>query len=530
MKTLSKAAETTLLTAIEKAATYVNGGMAPNDAIIKSAGEHNIPAGHIDLMVHAYNTGRTTKQRETGENTIEKAADFPIADANVIKEALFPSQVKTSQEILTEDAVSIDYAISPKGMLARRLAQQNKQAAAAHSWGEPTWTPPPKADTGTTERKRYSEKIAATREYEEARRVAAALYQKAAVAMEKLATYFREPGHMAFYDVMAETEMRVGADGVNVLKKLAEVYPYLEKQAGTSLAHFGECEPVNMVVDIIDAVAQYADAQKYAASKQPVEPCKKSAPVFTTDSIMTKVDPLRLKQAAINGVDTIYLPDGREQRVIAQEGPLPAGAAADGIPAGFLPFGSAKPLPPSPDEALKKKLTEAEKALQEAQRNPAAPPPNAASAVTQKLLSPFSATSGSINRLGTSIAASLTTPNPEAEKAQVGSAYKQLTDPDHELQLRNIRAKSTLNDLVMNDPVISGYDPAEISLAFNEIAEIAPDISDSPVVMQALLRKRLEQGALSDFEIKQLMDVATSRGDMRLRNLQARKLENELVS
>jgi hypothetical protein len=527
MKTLSKAAETTLLTAIEKAATYVNGGMAPNDAIIKSAGDHNIPAGHIDLMVHAYNTGRTTKQRETGENTIEKAADFPIAEADVIKEALFPSQVKTSQELLTEDAVSIDYAVSPKGMLARRLAQQNKQAAATHSWGEPTWTPPPKADTGTTERKRYSEKIAATREYEEARRLASALYQKAAVAMEKLATYFREPGHMAFYDVMAETEMRVGADGVNVLKKIAAVYPYLEKQASTSLAHFGDCEPVNMVVDIIEAVTQYADAQKYAASKQPVEICKKIEPVFITDSIMNKVDPLRLKQAAINGVDTIYLPDGREQRVREDAAAL----GGDGIPAGYSPFGAAKPLPPSPDEALKKKLTESEKALQEARKTPAVAPPNLASGAVQKLLSPFSAGHGAINRLGTSLAASMTTPeDPEKAKARVGGAYKQLTDPDHELQLRNIRAKSTLNDLVMNDPVISGYDPAEISLAFNEISEIAPDISDSPVVMQALLRKRLEQGQLSDFEIKQLMDVASSRGQMRKTHLETKQLERDLVS
>jgi hypothetical protein len=84
MQSLSKAAEQKLIAAIEKAASLVNTGTAPNDAIIKSAAEANIPAGHINLMVHAYNTGRTTKQREQGSDPLEKAADFQLADAETV--------------------------------------------------------------------------------------------------------------------------------------------------------------------------------------------------------------------------------------------------------------------------------------------------------------------------------------------------------------------------------------------------------------------------------------------------------------
>ena len=144
MQPLSKEAEQKLIGAIERAAGYVNEGMAPNDAIVKSASESHIPAGHLNLMVHAYNTGRTTKQREQGEGTLEKAADFQLADADVVRDRLFPKDVKTAAQIELAHVVSTDYAVSPTGMLQRRKAAMAKEAAAAVALPEKTWTPPPR--------------------------------------------------------------------------------------------------------------------------------------------------------------------------------------------------------------------------------------------------------------------------------------------------------------------------------------------------------------------------------------------------
>jgi hypothetical protein len=81
MKKISKDAENKLMQAIEKTAVLVNDGMGPSDAIAKAASEDRIPPGHINLMVHAYNTGRTTRQRQDGSSVFEKVADFPLADA-----------------------------------------------------------------------------------------------------------------------------------------------------------------------------------------------------------------------------------------------------------------------------------------------------------------------------------------------------------------------------------------------------------------------------------------------------------------
>ena len=178
MQSLSKAAEQKLISAIEQAAGFVNSGMSPNDAIVKSAAAANIPAGHINLMVHAYNTGRTTTQREQGDDTLEKAADFQLADADAVMAQLYPATVKTSAEIAREHVVSVDYAVSPAGMLARRRAQQEKAAAAQVALPEKTYVPYPRDEQAAVER-RYSQKRAEQLAQEELRRQSTAAYTKA---------------------------------------------------------------------------------------------------------------------------------------------------------------------------------------------------------------------------------------------------------------------------------------------------------------------------------------------------------------
>lgn len=636
MRTLSQAAEEKLLAAIEKAAAYVNDGMAPNAAIIKSASESNIPSGHINLMVHAYNTGRTTKQRESGENTLEKAADFALADADTVLDALFPKQVKTSQAIEREAVVSTEYAVSPKGLLARRIDQQQKAASAQHIWPASTYVRPPRDDKEEA-RRQYSQKVAEQRDYEELRRVAASEYQKAAAAMEELHTYFRRPGNMSFGDAVAETELRIGGDGVSVLKKVAAVYPHLEKQASTNLAHFGPCEPCDLVSKVLSAVAQYNDAQKQAdLKKKPIAPQfgKKAASNILTESILAEAPPLTLKQAAIPGMDTIYLSDGSEQKIISdpafmpspeqqlaghvagyrpvggprlkQERPAPPVRTdtirlSDGseqkvvvdpayhptfeeqqknrdlIP-GFRPLGAAAPPRPErperpqyetirlPDGSEQKVVvdptfepTRRQQRLygampglrpvgspykkEERQFLPegAVPPPqsvlpdiasNPIGAITKILDTPVSGrgVAGGVRGLGTSLAKSMTTPISDAEvKARTQGAFKALTDPDHELQLRGIRAKSVLNDLIRNDPVISSYDPAEVTLGFNEISEVAPSVAESPAVMTALLRKRLEAGQLADFDINQLMQMEASKAQTQNYQLNSKRVQRDLI-
>lgn len=82
-----------------------------------------------------------------------------------------------------------------------------------------------------------------------------------------------------------------------------------------------------------------------------------------------------------------------------------------------------------------------------------------------------------------------------------------LDDPKHDDELRGIEAKAMLNDLLANDEVISGFDPGEVSEAYNEITSLSPSAATQPALMRPLLRKRLTAGAVEPFEAQQMADV-----------------------
>jgi hypothetical protein len=423
MQPLSKEAENKLLAAIEKAAELVNSGETPNAAIIKVAGDENIPAGHINLMVHAYNTGRTTKQRESGDSAHEKAADFNLADADVIMDALYPKSVKTSAEIATNSIVSTEYAVSPVGFLSRRKAVMEKAAAALIALPEKTWIAPPR-DEHAEAMRGYSKKQAEKRALEELRRVATVAYSKAAEAMDELATYFRAPGNMRFGDAVKQAGLRLGDEGVAVLTKLAEVYPWLKKQAATNKAHFGNNGPYALIETVVEKLAEY---KEYQAKFNDASPANKQASAEKPEPITSSIlfnpleVPLELKKA--NASPT-----------------LPTGPVSATQMLGQTMYEGANSYIKKPEQL----------------RN---------------------------------------------------EAFADITDPDHERKLKNIRAQSVLADLIVNDPVISGHDPRDVTNAFNELAEVAPNFMDSSATVQALLRKRLEAGQLADFDLKQLVEL-----------------------
>ena len=113
MKKLSKDAERRILTALESVADSVNEGTSPNDAIVKAASAHDIPAGHINLMVSAYNTGRTGKQRMAAQDPFDKAATFELADHQDIMSRLYPTNVKSAAQTRNETIIDEEYSQAP---------------------------------------------------------------------------------------------------------------------------------------------------------------------------------------------------------------------------------------------------------------------------------------------------------------------------------------------------------------------------------------------------------------------------------
>lgn len=420
MSALSKETENKLLAAIGTTSDLVNSGMNPNAAIVKAAQDHQIGAGCINLMVHAYNTGRTAKQRQAGTDPFEKAADFDLADAATILEALYPDRVKSAAAVEQETAVSADYGVSPTGLLARKASRE--KAARAIDWKLcPTPPPLPRDDT-VAQRRIVADQQRTIKTAEEDRRKASAAMDKAASTAGELTEYFRRPDCQPIPVVRENVMLLHGGVGERIFDQLIKPHSvsklamHRQPRQGSLPPAVGT--PYDLVNRLIDELA-------------------------TADTLRTTSE----KTAA-----------AAQQQAEVLLGPFfgPARSALGGLP------------------------------LAEKQAK-------------------FGIPDLGVGAAAGYIAGGLKDPSTDASRMQ--SSLAKLTDPAHESELRKIRAQSTLQDLLLNDEHISGYDPQDALDAYNDIVGMAPRAQDQKLLLQSLMRKRLTQGALDPFEVDQLLGM-----------------------
>ena len=132
---LTKEAENRIASGLNKVIDLVNGGAAPSDAIVKVATELQLPAGHVPLMVNAYNIGRSEAQRKGSTDLFEKVSEFELADASQVLERMFPTTVKSAGVLAEEWAVSPAYMAPPRFL--RDRAKREKLAAAEKAIANP---------------------------------------------------------------------------------------------------------------------------------------------------------------------------------------------------------------------------------------------------------------------------------------------------------------------------------------------------------------------------------------------------------
>lgn len=114
---------------------------------------------------------------------------------------------------------------------------------------------------------------------------------------------------------------------------------------------------------------------------------------------------------------------------------------------------------------------------------------------------------GNLVSMGVGASARGATIGDKPKEQMVGKAQLELSDPDHMQELQEIETRAMLSDLMNNDEVISGFDPEEVTNAYNEIAQLSPRGASQPAVIRPLLRKQLTQGAVEPFEAQQMADI-----------------------
>lgn len=118
---------------------------------------------------------------------------------------------------------------------------------------------------------------------------------------------------------------------------------------------------------------------------------------------------------------------------------------------------------------------------------------------------------------------------PDNSKQQLEGQINELESPDHQNELRKIRAQTVLTQL-MSDPEgpLSQHDPEEVLAAYNEMVQLSPRLADQPSAIGPLLNKKL-MGETEPFEVAEQVNLEKGLKDVQAPPSSANKPSSEQV-
>lgn len=433
--TLSARDEGRILRALEKLAEDEAADLDPNAALAKVAAEMGLPAGHVNILVRAYNNSRATWQRESGRDVREKAAEHPLADEAEVVGRLYPDRPETPATMERAAGVSPEYLAAPywysdprdagrADLLLERLATPIAGKAAAA---------PVEEDAGEAFRRSFKRARAAQERLAAQRLDLDAAEQAAGRALRKLAEALETFGAPAWADVRDNAAALHGPVGLAVMNQVARAEPRLAKLAGTRPYHrVGEHPALYraLATAVATAEALVVAEDSFAGQRKTAEA-----------AVVTELGPFL---------------DAEEKRAVEEAGD----------------YGDLLVLEPK-EAAMSKDVAKA--------------------FAVSELRDMVDNMVGSFPRAN--------------RDAAVDKALGRLGDPMHEARLRDLETQFMLQDLLVNDPVISGHDPHRVADTFNQFSTVAPSYATKPLLMRPQLRRALEIGGPDTFEAHETLDA-----------------------
>jgi len=442
MKKIAPETERRMMDAISHTTDAVLAGEDPNKAIVKVAREMQLRPGELDLVVHAYNVGQTTHQRKSNEDLLQKRAEFPLADLQVVKHTLYPPQTKEASASVIDTVVSSEYNYSPRAMLQRRHRLMKK--ASLPEWSQLRDMLIKKAEDLPSEKNEFRPVLNEQRRLQwacdDARRKHASAFDELGSAFNDLTDYFRRPGAHPIPVVKEAVVLMHGNKGKRVMDELISVNPGLTKLSDHHLGH------------------------------SVLSPGRHAFPV-TVDDLDATEAPFTIVNRVLKAAEDVRIAAGE----LAEANKAAAAHQEHDLAPFVEPLVSPSILGSSSDEREKQSMD------------------------------PFTTLIGA--SAATNLAEGLGKLGGPSEDERVSGALASLHDPEHEAQMRAINSQATLQDLMLNDEVISGYDAPEVTDAYNDLVQLSPNIAGQRMLVQSLLRKKLQQGALDTFEQDQILDA-----------------------
>lgn len=415
MEKMSKDEERRIMSALQSSVGLVNGGMHPNDAIVKVASEYKFGPAVVQRMVEAMNVSKTLSHMKQASGSA-RADTFPLADASVVMESLYPSSVEAPSVKQAQAYVPAEL-MRPEGRSFMKVARVTKPLTFAKVAEPYALDSEIVATKLSGQRRGLMAKAAAARcEY----RIA---FDEVLELAKEAAEYFKVIGSVPFGEVEKRAYSQYGDIGLKVMDIIQLRGGLRVKRATYSerpRVIFNKAEqPYDLIADLAEAALEMHKKAEAAVDSE-----------FEFEAFEKK---------------------GRKE--VEPGTTLTDVLAGDGI----LNFTKA--------------------------------------AIDM----------GTVAALGGMHALGLKEPNPEAARR---SALSDVIDPEHESSMNSVKVKAMLNDFVSNDPILSSYDPTELTGAYNHIAQLAPNVAMQPTVMRGMLRKMLQQGGVMEpFEAHQVSEI-----------------------
>lgn len=454
MSRLGKEAEQRLVRGLENALDLVAGGMSPTDAVVKVAADDRLPPRDVRLLVNAYNTGRTTRQRASGSGPFGKAASFPLADAAAVLAALYPPEVKSAAaREAAESAVSSEYDRAPDW-----LDDREKRARLAADPGFDAAPPEYPRDPARFEARVDGgrQKLAVARD--ELAALAGGAHDRVSSAFGDLVDYFRTPGHLPFDDVRLQGEAAFGPAAGPLFAKLAAALTP---------------PPLRVSLDRPEEEEAGEGGEGRRRSKRPLRVRR-----IVATPMRRRETPYKEVEACLHAAAEYA---GLMDRLAAFEkeaARLDLALAHSGR--------DVEPLPADPTLSLTRRLRGEKRA-------------GLSDTVGKGLEFGLGAQAGSsiMKRI-----------MPKTDDKLKEDAYLDVLDPSHEAKLRGIRAQATLHGL-LSSPYFEGEDPRQVADLFNRVVKLSPRLADQPLALEAVMRRYTAQGQADPHDLDQLLGLET---------------------
>jgi hypothetical protein len=468
MKTLSKEAEDLILDSIQDVCQHVTEGSSPTDAVIKVAEDRELNPNFIRLVCTGYNTGATAFQREKSAKILDKMAEFPLADVTEVLGSLYPEKPVTANILKEASQVDTAYGRAPRiGTDSKTDRRGNEKAASAG-------------------------------------RASGSVHGSATATKAASQAGGHRTDNGPVRTVLGEP---VRLPSEERMKHAYNESLQLKRQLEIKRADYAKSQD-----DLVSTLSALAESIKLGEAK--LADVQYAAETYFGDAGRAIGEYLRLrvpssvgrtnKTASVGGVQPptninwergAYLLLKRAhdvaRRVTVLRGEFRdlESATQDKVAEVLSPFEVAQ----SHTEPKKVDVMSS---------------PTSTDSLNKQAAGFLGGLLGGqmMRSLGTSLAQPKPTGDLSAGMAQ------DLDDPDHENELRKIQTRTMLQDLMMNDEVISGYDPSEILDSYNEIVSVTPRSATQAAIIRPLLRKRLTQGAIEPFEAAEMVNIEKNIG------------------